>query len=138
MRHRLRRVAPHLRRRPLAALCVTHDVGPRQHQRDGDDQQVVELEPREREEAQQQPGGRRAVEQPPEDRRVLLVDGALALLQGLEAPVGRARVGDLVPPAEAHEQAAGDVLRLFLLLFFLGVFYFVLVFGFGFGGRERE
>ena len=99
MRHRLRRVASHLRRRPLAALCVPDDVGAREHERDGDDQEVVELEPRRRDEPEQQPGGRGAVEQPPEDGRVLLVHRALALLQRLEAPVRGASVGDLVPPA---------------------------------------
>jgi hypothetical protein len=63
--------------------------------------------------SQRHPERRRDVHAQPEEALVGRIDDAGPGLRGLEHPVRIARRGvDLVPPAQANQAAAGDVLQI--------------------------
>lgn len=126
--HPARQIPRHPAREPAsrAAQCPSRKVagipklvGPREGDRVGDAQrhgdddqrQPDELEADDGDDGEQHPQHRRRIQAYPEEARVGCVDGSLALLgRGLKDPVARARLWvGLVPPAQAHQTAPGDV-----------------------------
>mmetsp|Transcript_28851 Transcript_28851/g.92927 ORF Transcript_28851/g.92927 Transcript_28851/m.92927 type:complete len:314 (-) Transcript_28851:8-949(-) len=93
----------------LGALRVADDVGEGEGEGGDDDDEPLELEEDEGPEEEEAPcdGGR--VEAPPEEAPVSRRDGR-GVVRRLEDPLRRAVLLDVVPPSEAHEEAARHVL----------------------------
>mmetsp|Transcript_3335 Transcript_3335/g.14007 ORF Transcript_3335/g.14007 Transcript_3335/m.14007 type:complete len:207 (+) Transcript_3335:53-673(+) len=98
--------------RVLGALGVPHDVRRAQHRRHDADEKILQVEPGERDRRERDPRYRGQVQRVPEQRTLARVHQLHALrVPRLKPPRRHARVVDLVPVPQAHQQAPADVLR---------------------------
>lgn len=97
---------------PISATVTIVALGFHRTYKLTDKRQPQELQPDERQDGHDDPQDGLDVQREPEEAAVGGVDDLCARVAALEHPLGLARGRvDLVPPAEADEAAAGDVLE---------------------------